>query len=52
MLKYLKEFTAKGLLEQKDGRQIGTLTEKIYTLTEEGKRAFQLPRQLLEMLED
>ena len=52
VIKYLRSFVDCGLLEQKDGRQIGALKEKVYTLTPKGKKAFQLSRELLTMLED
>lgn len=52
LLKYLHLFIDSGLLEVKAGKQVGLLTEKIYTLTEKGKEASELSRKLSAMLEN
>ena len=47
LLKYINIFVDRGLLIRKEGKKVGALQEKIYSLTEDGRKALETGETLL-----
>lgn len=50
LLKYIRIFVDCSLLEKREGKKVGALQEKIYSLTPKGKEALQKGNGLLKLL--